>query len=336
MPSNYTNELAVALEAVQVAARISRNVQSKITLDVMEKDNRSPVTVADFASQAVICRAIGRAFPKDPIMGEEESGTLRREENAPFLGGVLAELAAAGIRAEATEACDWIDRGCEKKYAPRFWTLDPIDGTKGFLRKEQYAVSLALIVDGQIQVAILGCPNLPSADGLHTGMIFHAVRGQGSWARTLDGQSPAAAIHASPVSDAAQARFCESVESGHTAHNLAAKVAEALGITRSALRIDSQVKYAAIARGDAEIYLRLPAKFGYKEMIWDHAGGVLIVEEAGGLVADVMGRPLEFDHGHELLANRGIVAANRALHGRVLAALAEIYARLPAPGSAPS
>lgn len=62
------------------------------------------------------------------------------------------------------------------------WTIDPIDGTKGFLRGEQYAVCLALIVDSQVQVGVIGCPNLPydmsKPDG-PKGCIFIAVRGQG-------------------------------------------------------------------------------------------------------------------------------------------------------------
>ena len=342
MSLNYDAELEVALTAVRAAARVCRSVQDKITPDVIEKDDRSPVTVADFASQAVICRAIGAEFPRDPIMGEEESSTLRLPENAPFLDRVLAELRAAGIDICGKEACSWIDRASQKTYVPRFWTLDPIDGTKGFLRKEQYAISLALIVDGKIEVALLGCPNLPTLPGgAETGALFYAVRGKGSWAvpldrdlapsMKLDVDTTRRPVHASPVSDPAQARFCESVEANHTAQGLSAKVAAALGMTREPLRLDSQAKYAVVARGEAEIYLRLPAKFGYKEKIWDHAGGVLLVEEAGGRVSDVMGKPLEFDHGFELLANRGIVAANRALHPRVLAALEEIYARFPPP-----
>ena len=70
MPANFDDELRVAIEAVRTAARVCRSVQEKITPDVMEKDDRSPVTVADFASQAVICRAIGAAFPGDPIIGD--------------------------------------------------------------------------------------------------------------------------------------------------------------------------------------------------------------------------------------------------------------------------
>ena len=201
----------------------------------------------------------------------------------PFLDRILAELRGVGIETCGKEACAWIDRASQKEYVPRFWTLDPIDGTKGFLRKEQYAISLALIVDGQIQVALLGCPNLPcEAAGEKIGTLFYAIRGSGSWSLPLDGESYPRSVHASTESDPRQARFCESVESAHTAQGFSAKVAAMLGIMREPLRLDSQAKYAVVARGEAEIYLRLPAKFGYKEKIWDHAGGVLLVEEAGG------------------------------------------------------
>jgi 3'(2'), 5'-bisphosphate nucleotidase len=332
MPGRFEKELSVALEAVRFAARVCHSVQSKITPDVLEKDDRSPVTVADFASQAVIGRAISAAFPSDPIIGEEESSTLSRGENAPFLDRILTELRGIGIETCGKEACAWIDRASQKTYVPRFWTLDPIDGTKGFLRKEQYAISLALIIEGKIQVALLGCPNLPCEPGsTRTGALFYAVRGGGSWSVPLEGEGSPRPVRASEVSDPRQASFCESVESAHTAQGLSAKVAAHLGITREPQRLDSQAKYAVVARGEAEIYLRLPAKFGYKEKIWDHAGGVLLVEEAGGTVCDVMGQPLEFNHGYELLANRGIVAANRALHPQVVAALHEIYAKFPPP-----
>jgi 3'(2'), 5'-bisphosphate nucleotidase len=328
----FEKELSVALEAVRYAARVCRSVQEKITPDVLEKDDRSPVTVADFASQAVICRALAAAFPQDPIIGEEESSTLQQGENAPFLERVLAELRGVGIDTCGKEACAWIDRASQKTYVPRFWTLDPIDGTKGFLRKEQYAISLALIIEGQIQVALLGCPNLPLEPGsAQSGTLFYAVRGEGSWSLPLEGGGAPQRIHVSQQADPPQARFCESVESSHTSYGLSNKVADLLGIVREPLRLDSQAKYAVVARGEAEIYLRLPAKYGYKEKIWDHAGGVLLVEEAGGWVCDVMGMALEFNHGFELLANRGIVAANRQLHPRVVAALHEIYSKFPPP-----
>ena len=74
-----------------------------------------------------------------------------------------------------------------------FWTLDPIDGTKGFLRGEQYAVCLALVVDSRVELGVLGCPNLPvsaaSPDGPR-GCIFVAARGEGAWQLPLASSSP--------------------------------------------------------------------------------------------------------------------------------------------------
>jgi 3'(2'), 5'-bisphosphate nucleotidase len=123
--------------------------------------------------------------------------------------------------------------------------------------------------------------------------------------------------------DPAQARFCESVESGHSAQDHAALVAARLGIKAVPLRMDSQAKYAAVARGQADIYLRLPTRSDYREKIWDHAAGSLIVTEAGGAITDLSGCPLEFHHGHELAANQGVVVTNGRLHEKVLAAVSQ-------------
>ena len=97
-----------------------------------------------------------------------------------------------------------------------------------------------------------------------------------------------------------------------------------LGIVASPVRMDSQAKYGVVARGEAEIYLRMPTRADYREKIWDHAAGALIVEEAGGTVTDIAGRPLEFHHGRELSANRGVIVTNGWLHGRVLGALDQL------------
>lgn len=319
----HERELATALHALRTAARVCRNVQAGIHPDKLAKEDKSPVTVADFASQAVICRAIGDALPNDPIIGEEDSAALGQPENAPFLERVREELGRIGIVGSGDQIRRWIDRGNAAEFSERFWTLDPIDGTKGFLRREQYAISLALIIGGRIELALLACPNLPVRPDAPEprGVILHAVRGQGSWAAPLGGESAAEPVHVSATAEPARARFCESVESGHSAHGRSAQVASRLGITSEPLRMDSQAKYAAVARGEAEIYLRLPTRADYRECIWDHAGGVLVVEEAGGTVTDIDGKPLEFTHGPRLVANRGVVVANRELHPRVIEAI---------------
>jgi len=327
MSQDYEQEKAVALEAVRAASEVCRIVQQKITPDVMEKKDRSPVTVADFASQAMICRALESAFPDDPIIGEEDASELRDAENRPFLDRVQQELSQVGLEASSEEVCHWIDRGNESEFSERFWTLDPIDGTKGFLRKGQYAVALALIIDGKVALGALACPNLPvSADAENpAGAIFFALRGQGSWVLPLDAEAEPNKIEVSRTSETKSARFCESVESGHSSHGLSARVANDLEITREPIRLDSQAKYSVVARGEADIYMRLPVNPTYREKIWDHAAGVLIVEESGGRVTDVTGRPLEFTHGSLLSANRGVVASNQKLHSNVLTALEENF-----------
>ncbi len=94
----------------------------------------------------------------------------------------------------------------------------------------------------------------------------------------------------------------------------------ALGITQPSLRLDSQAKYGVVARGDAAIYLRLPSPRTpeYRERIWDHAAGALIVEEAGGRVTDALGTDLDFSRGRQLSQNRGIVVSNGFLHSVIL------------------
>ena len=90
--------------------------------------------------------------------------------------------------------------------------------------------------------------------------------------------------------------------------------------------MDSQAKYASIARGAGDIYLRLPVKKGYEEKIWDHAAGDLIVREAGGQVTDANGKRLDFSIGRTLRDNSGVVAAPKAVHGTVLGVVKEVLA----------
>jgi 3'(2'), 5'-bisphosphate nucleotidase len=323
MDSAYRTERDTAIHAVRAAGRLCRSVRTEITPEALAKRDKSPVTVADFGSQALICAALGRAFGDDPVIAEEDSSELRTPENASMLARVAAHVQAIEPGAGAADVLQWIDHGGTREYVERFWTLDPIDGTKGFLRGGQYAVALALIVGGRIEVAALACPNLPGPDGA-IGAIFSAIRGQGAHVQPLDGAESGRGvpIHVSSQKTPAFIRFCESVESEHSAHGESAAIAARLGIAAPPVRLDSQAKYAVVARGDAEAYLRLPTRADYREKIWDHAAGVLIVEESGGVVTDIGGRPLEFTHGSELIANRGVIVTNGRVHERILQALA--------------
>lgn len=317
-------ELAAAVAAVRQAAIVTQAVQRDlVTADTLTKKDRSPVTVADFASQAVVCRALAQAFPSDVVVGEEDAAELRTQENAALRASVAKQVQAIVGQASEDDVVGWIDRGGHAADAKRFWTLDPIDGTKGFLRAEQYAIALALIEDGEIVVGVLGCPNFPSSNGQGSGVVMTAVRGEGASVLPLAGQGldGARPVRVSDVSDPAKARFCESVESGHSDQDQSVQIARRLGITADAVRMDSQAKYAAVARGDASIYLRLPTRADYREKIWDHAAGALVVTEAGGKVTDVAGRTLEFKHGRALEQNQGIIATNGKIHAAVVDAV---------------
>ena len=316
MTTGYSLEIETALAAVQEASRLCIAVQSAIGDGVRSKDDRSPVTVADFGSQALICRTLREAFPDDPVIAEEDSAALRAADGKHLLERVVRELAEIRMGVDNAAVCSWIDHGSARDYAPRFWTLDPIDGTKGFLRGEQYAIALALVVEGEVAVAALGCPNLDPG-----GVLFGAVKGEGTTNSPLTGAAGPVAAKVTKTTDPAAARFMESVESGHSSHSDSARIASSLGIVLPPVRMDSQAKYAALARGDADIYLRLPTRPGYVEKIWDHAAGVLVIEEAGGTVTDINGNRLEFRHGSRLEKNRGVIATNGVLHEKVLEAV---------------
>ncbi len=318
---SYDKELQVALAAVREASKVCQSVQGTITAEALEKKDKSPVTVADFASQALVCRALQDAFPDDPVIGEEDAAALRGEQGAGFRARVFEQLQPFGVASEDA-ALAFIDRGGAQEYSERFWTLDPIDGTKGFLRGDQYAVALALIVGGELTVAALACPNL--ASGTETGTVLWAVKGEGAFHAPLDAQGVAHSARVSTSDAISQVRLCESVESGHSSHSHSAQLVEKLGIEADPVRLDSQTKYGVVARGDAEAYLRLPTRPGYREKIWDHGAGCLVVQEAGGTVTDVAGKPLDFTRGRELTENRGVIVTHGPFHDAILETLAEI------------
>jgi 3'(2'), 5'-bisphosphate nucleotidase len=322
--SDRRAEMVAATAAVRAAARACKSVQERLVRpETLEKEDKSPVTVADFASQAIVCAALEDALPADPIVGEEDAASLRESSQAALRSAVVERVAEQRGATDAEQVLAWIDRGNADASTPRYWTLDPIDGTKGFLRGEQYAIALGLIEDGEVVLGVLGCPNLPLGDGL--GALFSAVRGGPCLVTSLwDAEAPVRSVKVDALEQASQARFCESVESAHSDQSESARIAADLGIRTEPFRIDSQCKYAAVARADASIYLRLPTRADYEEKIWDHAAGSLIVEAAGGRVTDVRGAPLDFTCGPTLARNSGIVATCGTIHDEVIGAVSRV------------
>ena len=353
-----------AIQAVERACTVCRLVQSRLdALRSMTKDDASPVTIADFASQAVVARDLqSRGHLLGGMVAEESGDFLREPQHQAHRDACIAALRetpglADWKRCGADDVIHAVDLGSADPACLNTvqggWTLDPIDGTKGFLRGQQYCVSLALIRDGRPVLGVLGCPNLsvdPSAptdraDG--RGSLYVAIAGAGAWERPLSISPGELDARAGDVRDLRQIHaralrgepvvLAESVEAAHVSHSASHKVmagaCERLGWPLAdPVRMDSQCKYALVARGQADAYLRVPKKRPlppggkpeYVERIWDHAAGTLLAAEAGCAVSDGIGAALDFSRGRGLDRNRGIVAAAEPLRSAIVETIASL------------
>lgn len=367
----YSKELHVAVRAVQMACSLCQRVQESLISNsndqVHSKDDSSPVTVADWSVQAMVSWILSESFGSRNvfIVAEEDVQTLSKSNASCLLEAVvgtvnecLAEAPRYGLQGpkmtlRTEEVLEAISR-CNSTGGStgRFWTLDPVDGTLGFVRGDQYAVALALIEDGEVVLGVLGCPNYPmkkewlsyhhrynriiskltppTSESWDRGGVIYARKGSGeAWMQPLihrDNKfmwpNSARPVRVSSIDNPVLATFCEPVEKANSSHSFTAGLAHSVGLRKQPLRVYSMVKYAAIARGDAEIFMKF-AKSGYKEKIWDHAAGVVIIQEAGGVVTDAGGCSLDFSKGVYLEGlDRGIIAcAGAKLHDSIIRAV---------------
>ncbi len=333
--ADYAKMLEVGVAAVADACAVCNSVQAALE-DVrsITKDARSPVTVADFASQAVIGKRLYDEFGRDTIL-VEDSAFLREDDHEAHRKATLA--AVQDVYPDMTEAelLDAIDVGAGDTKHAGFWTLDPVDGTKGFLRGQQYAIALAYVHHGQPVVGIMGCPNLPrdfNADLTQRdphGCIYACIRGDGVGEYQADDPSNhLGSIKRLDHEPGQPISVCMSVEKAHSSTSDTDRVLEILRDDGYEIgepaRLDSQAKYAVTARGQADAYLRLPTKKDYVERIWDHAAGSLVASEAGCFVTDIFGKALDFSHGRGLEKNKGVICAPPRLHGKIIAAIEQL------------
>jgi 3'(2'), 5'-bisphosphate nucleotidase len=305
--------------AVRQAAVLCQRVQEHYLVS-SDKGGHEPVTIADYGAQAILSRAISQYFPDDAILAEEQGGQFmelvsdeQRQEVIRLIGEIL------GAPVTQVEVVKWLDYG-QNREASRTWVIDPIDGTKGYISMRNYAIAVGMMVDRIPVGGIIGTPSYPGG-----AQLFHAQSGV-AYMQPLKG-GEVKRIHTSTRTDAASLRALESVEKSHANHDRMQLVREAAGFGEAELiHIDSMEKYARIAAGDAELYLRLPRLGSTRPfMIWDHCAGTAIVEAAGGKVTDVDGSPLDYSTG-KTLNNQGIIVSNGVVHERVIAAVQKILA----------
>ncbi len=318
-------EVVFAIEKVREAALLADTIRQEMAGQSMTKNDRSPVTVADFSAQALVGAGLAEKFPKDVLVGEESAAPLRDAEGKETLAKVTHYVQKIHPSATPEKICEWIDRGLGEPKG-RYWVMDPIDGTKGFLRGDQYAVALALIENGEILLGILGCPNLKEAqhpDANGQGSLVLGIRGQGSWHRPLKSAGEWKKLSVSSNAKAEETVLLRSFEASHTDSPKMTKIMKTMNIHKPAILMDSLAKYTLVASGKADLLIRLRAGCSEDqgEYIWDQASGVLIVEEAGGRVTDLDGKKLDFTAGKTLCRNRGVLISNGRVHSAALEAI---------------
>jgi len=239
------------------------------TLAVEMKPGDEPVTIADQRASEIIVEGLQAAFPDVPVISEE----------LPPPPGAQA--------------------------AARLWLVDPIDGTKDFIRGEDgYSVMIGLVRDGQ---PVLGVVYQPVGERMYYGTP------EGAWIAVGD---TVERLQVSDVAAAADARFVAS-----RSHRMPEidQVKERLGITGEANVGSIGLKVCLIALGIHDLYVNPVAK----TKAWDSCAPEAIIVQAGGRITDVYGAPL--DYRGELAHRSGLVASNGRIHDEVVAKLASLF-----------
>jgi 3'(2'), 5'-bisphosphate nucleotidase len=292
-----------AREAIEAATKIAVEIYDELHRAdghgdfVRDKEDKSPVTLADLCCQFVIMRALDNAFPGIPFVAEESIESVDPEMLAqmalhlrePLDYGLLAHIFGAATPNDGREPV-------------LFWALDPIDGTRGFLLSPsvpsgQYCICLALMErnpQGTYDpiLGMLSCPNLPDSP-----VLCFSEPGD------LPFLNQSIFAH----------RQLEMVASLQEAKVIVPRInARSKQIPRGAINelqeMDSQCKYVQLCTGAADIYYRPLEDAGYREKIWDHAPGVLLTRLCGGSVHQLDGTDLIFRYDRFLPCSRGLLA----------------------------
>ena len=323
-------EAQFALELIQFGSELACRIRTESSVKTIFKEDRSPVTLADMGIQAIASALLEQYFPEAVLVAEEDADYLKTPEGAEDLETITGYVHSFFPHARPGRVCQWINKG-KGNPAGSFWTLDPIDGTKGFLRGGQYAIALAFIREGRVELAAMGCPELELQEHktLGKGVGIFAARGEGCRAFSLDYiEDPKrwVRLEVSKCHDISLARMLDSFDPQHKNTEHSQRIREMLGIQAAPIMMDSLAKTVVIASGGAEIFFRTLSrkKPGYREKIWDVAAGALAIEEAGGHVTDLEGRVLDFGAGLTLENNPGLVATNGFLHEAILEVLRQV------------
>jgi 3'(2'), 5'-bisphosphate nucleotidase len=243
-------------------------------LDVEMKSGNEPVTVADKRASEIIVRGIRAQFPDDVIVSEESPQLPERLDPSSH----------------------------------RLWLVDPIDGTKDYIRGwDGFSVMIGLVVDGTPQLGVVHQPTLSRT--------FFASP-EGAFVARGGAVTP---LKVSAVATAAEARLISS--QSHRSGDID-RVKETLGISDEQQIGSVGVKLALIASGERDLYVNPSSR----TKAWDTCAPEAILVRAGGRLTDVFGNP--YGYGGVLARSRGLVASNGAVHDEVIAKVGPLFERL--------
>ncbi len=333
--------------AVRDAARLCQLVQDRY-LSASTKtagDHTEPVTIADYGSQAIICRALQQRYPDDAVIAEESGGQFNQLVSSEKRAQVLQLLTTVlGEAVSESQLLAWLDFGAGRR-SRRTWVIDPIDGTKGFLARRHYVIACGLLIDERVADGIVAAPGYnirppsvppvgqgegrppsvpPTSQGEDgPGALFYTEGGRAYRAPLTGGAGQRVTVSARRDVDEFVA--VQSYERAHASKSRMGRARELAGLGGARIiELDSMEKYALVACGDGDLYMRLPRPGSdYAHKVWDHAAGVALVQAAGGMVTGLDGEALDFSRG-ETLPNAGMIISNGQHHARVVAAVGRI------------
>ncbi|HZU36543.1 MAG TPA: inositol monophosphatase family protein [Gemmataceae bacterium] len=268
---DYSLELTAALGA---AERAGENLAERYERFAAIPDAPIDIsTEADHAAQEIILQNLRECFPQDALCAEETTPTLARAEHT----------------------------------GSRLWIIDPIDGTRGFARKNgEFSVMVAFVYEGRIGVGVVLEPALRR--------MTYAVRGQGCWCKDGDGEA-----RRCQVTDTASLAEATLIQSHSKDPAKPSAQLRALKPGRVIESYSAGVKLARVARGEADLYLNTYGAFHD----WDIAAGHILVTEAGGTVTGLHGEELVYGQ-PGAWQRHGLLASNGAIHEEALKALANL------------
>ena len=295
-------ELKAAIEIVNTASKITEWFR-QVGFQSYQKEDDSPVTIADYATQIYIINKIMEQFPGDQIIAEEDDNSF------------LDHNARKSIYScyEALNIGENIDIGKslmkKDKYSERQWTVDPIDGTKGYQKGLSYAIGIGFMIKSNPKICTIVVPNYKNFGKA----IFIAEKDNGS--KMAINNSESIPLSVSNQSHLKQAKMCHSL---HYDEPWVMDFAARAEITNF-VQIDSMAKFCMIADGTADLYIKPMNKS--RSFAWDFLPGTLLVQEAGGTVSDLRGNGIEFNDDKCMVSAPGLIASNSIIHDEILTKL---------------